>query len=110
MFLAFDYPAPISTIGARTVSTVPSQALMMMNNEFVYQQARRWARSELDSGTDAEGRVQRMYVAAFARPASADEVTNVLSFVKSQTGRTEAEVWTDVAHVLINSAEFIYVQ
>jgi hypothetical protein len=27
MFLAFDYPLPVSTIGSRTVSTVPSQAL-----------------------------------------------------------------------------------
>ena len=33
MFLAFDYPLPISTMGSRSVSTVPSQALMMMNND-----------------------------------------------------------------------------
>ena len=39
MFMAFDYPLPISAIGRRSVSTVPSQALMLMNNEFVARQA-----------------------------------------------------------------------
>ena len=34
LFLAFDYPLPVSTMGRRTTSTVPSQALIMMNNEF----------------------------------------------------------------------------
>ena len=42
MFLAFDYPLPISAIGRRSVSTVPSQALMLMNNEFVAGQAAAW--------------------------------------------------------------------
>lgn len=110
LFTAFDYPAPISTIGARTVSTVPSQALMMMNNEFVYQQAARWAGSELQVSAAPAEMVQRMYAAAFARPASPDEVANVLSFVKTQVGRSDKDVWTDVAHVLFNSAEFIYVR
>src|SRR5262245_18887860 len=32
LFLAFDYPLPSTTFGRRTVSTVPSQALMLMNN------------------------------------------------------------------------------
>jgi hypothetical protein len=43
MFLAFDYPLPISSIGARGASTVPSQALFMLNNEFVADQAKKWA-------------------------------------------------------------------
>ena len=44
MFLAFDYPLPISTIGSRSTSTVPAQALMMLNNELVAFQAQQWAR------------------------------------------------------------------
>jgi hypothetical protein len=32
MFLAFDYPIPFTTIGRRSVSNVPAQALTMMNN------------------------------------------------------------------------------
>jgi len=110
MFLAFDYPVPISTIGSRTVSTVPSQALMMMNNEFIAQQAKRWAeRSVADSGTPTE-RINRMYETAFARSATADEIAKVRRFVDGQEGRAEIDAWADVAHVLMNSPEFIYLQ
>ncbi len=109
IFLAFDYPAPISTIGQRTVSTVPSQALMMMNNDFVYGQARRWALRVVGQGNGDEARVQGMYEAAYARAASDAEVSQILGFVRSRSGRPEPEVWADVAHVLFNSAEFIYV-
>src|SRR5262249_62354160 len=39
MFLAFDYPVPFTTLGKRTVSNVPAQALTLLNNPFVIQQA-----------------------------------------------------------------------
>ena len=44
MFLAFDYPIPFTTIGKRSVSNVPAQALTMLNNPFVLQQAERWGK------------------------------------------------------------------
>ncbi len=50
MFLAFDYPTPFSTRGRRSVSNVPAQALTMMNNPLVVQQAERWAKRMLDAG------------------------------------------------------------
>jgi hypothetical protein len=109
LFLAFDYPTPISAIGSRTVSTVPSQALMMMNNEFVAQQASKWAERVISETPDATQRVQQMYVTAFARPAEPSEVASILSFIKAQGARQEQAVWSDVAHVLFNSAEFLYV-
>jgi hypothetical protein len=110
LFTAFDYPTPISAIGARTVSTVPSQALLMMNNEFIAGQASKWASAILSSASDSFSRVQRMYQSAFARPATAAEISALLSFADSQKSRPEQAVWTDIAHVLFNSAEFIYVQ
>jgi hypothetical protein len=106
-FLAFDYPSPISTIGARTVSTVPSQALLLMNNEFVALQARRWANRVLGE-TDPRRRVETMYESAFARPPTPQETGAVLAFVGEQQSRPEAEVWADVAHTLFNTAEFLY--
>jgi hypothetical protein len=48
-----------------------------------------------------------MYEMAFARPATAQERAAIDSFV---AGRNEASVWTDVAHILFNSAEFLYVK
>ena len=58
---------------------------------------------------DATQRIQRMYVAAFARPPERNEIASILSFVEAQRARPENAVWADVAHVLFNSAEFIYV-
>ena len=43
LFLAFDYPIPFTTIGRRSISNVPAQALTMLNNPLVIQQSRRWA-------------------------------------------------------------------
>ena len=110
LFTAFDYPTPISAIGARTVSTVPSQALLMMNNEFIAGQASKWASSVVAASSTPSERVQRMYETAFARPATGDEIAALSAFADSQKARPEQAVWTDIAHVLFNSAEFIYVQ
>ena len=68
MFLAFDYPIPFSTMGRRSVSNVPAQALTMMNNPFVLQQAELWAKRALaNRELTAQERIGRMYVTAFGR-------------------------------------------
>ena len=121
MFMAFDYPLPISAIGRRSVSTVPSQALLLMNNEFVARQADSWAQRLLRHESAPENLVRKMFLAAFGRPASPKEIAETLGFAREQRERhavltaaaSEAQigqrVWADVAHVLFNSAEFIYV-
>jgi hypothetical protein len=106
MFLAFDYPLPISSMGARGASTVPSQALLMMNNEFVAEQAKKWAARTVAASPDANERVRLMYRAAFARDPAAAETADVLAFVSQHKG----DPWPDVAHVLFNSAEFLYLR
>ncbi|MEX2262139.1 MAG: PSD1 and planctomycete cytochrome C domain-containing protein [Bryobacteraceae bacterium] len=102
MFLAFDYPLPVSTIGARTSSTVPSQALMMMNNEFAAEMAKRWAGKVAAEEADPVQRVEMLYRAAYARLPEDWERREAIAFAEKRS-------WQDLAHVLINSAEFIYV-
>ncbi|MBL8240151.1 MAG: PSD1 domain-containing protein [Bryobacterales bacterium] len=104
MFLAFDYPLPISTIGSRGTSTVPSQALILMNNEFVLAQAANWAkRVESGAGADNLNRVRLLFRQAFGRAPEQWEADESLAFLK-------ARPLADLAHVLFNSAEFLYVQ
>ena len=103
MFLAFDYPLPVSTIGVRGVSTVPSQALMMMNNEFIAEQAALWARRVEREEPDAAKRLDRMFLEAFGRTPEDWELRETLAFA-AKSG------WPSLAHVLFNSAEFIYVR
>src|SRR5439155_2298550 len=72
MFLAFDYPIPFTTMGRRSVSNVPAQALTMMNNPFVKEQAELWAKRALaDKGLTTAQRIDALYLSAFGRPADA---------------------------------------
>ncbi len=102
-FLAFDYPLPISTIGVRNRSTVPSQALMMMNNEFVLQQAAKWA-DRISTTVPESGRIGVMYQEAFGRLPEASEQSEAKAFL------ADGGSLAGLAHVLFNSPEFIYVQ
>jgi Protein of unknown function (DUF1553)/Protein of unknown function (DUF1549)/Planctomycete cytochrome C len=102
LLLAFDTPTPFSTVGKRTVSNVPAQSLILMNDPFVHQQARLWAdRMAREPGDDA-ARIRRMYLAAFGRPPRAAEVTACCDYLREGT-------WADLAHALVNVKEFIYV-
>ena len=79
---AFDMPQPLVTSGRRDVSNVPAQALILMNDPFVVQQARRWAVRVLAiQGLDASSRVRRMYLEAYSRPPTETERQAALRFL-----------------------------
>ncbi len=110
MFLAFDYPPPITTIGRRGVSAVPSQALILLNDEFVKQQAHNWAAMEMDRFDSHDARIGDMFERAFGREPLAYETAEVKAFLAAESDRGEQEKWADLAHVLINTTEFIFVK
>ncbi len=112
MMLAFDMPIPFTTMGRRNISNVPAQALILMNDPFIVEQSRVWAK-KLASVTDPAARVRQMYLAAFSRPPTEHELKDALAFVSTQSqhlGPSPADerVWADLAHVLFNVKEFIY--
>jgi hypothetical protein len=117
LLMAFDTPIPFSTVGRRTVSNVPAQALILMNDPFVHQQAEAWARRVLGQPGSHRNRLQGMYLAAFGRPPTERELNVCLSFLerKGQLAATsilsdadEVVAWKDLAHVLLNAKEFIF--
>jgi hypothetical protein len=114
MLLAFDYPIPFSTIGKRSISNVPAQALALMNNPFVLDQAAVWANKVVAETPDSSERIRRMYTAAFARPPTEAEVQEASEFLSQQSiqyGVGEvSRAWADLAHVLFNVKEFIFVE
>src|SRR5205807_1143850 len=67
LLLAFDYPPPVTTIGARGVSVAPSQALILMNNEFVAREATEFAKRAAAVSPDVENRITWMYRTTFSR-------------------------------------------
>jgi hypothetical protein len=116
MFLAFDYPIPFTTIGRRAASNVPAQALAMMNGPFIAQQAERWAQRVLaEPDLSPPQRIERMYLSAFARPPDDDETAAALAFLSEQSQRyggqkNDSRAWSDLAHVLLNVKEFIFIE
>jgi hypothetical protein len=111
MFLAFDYPVPFSTIGRRSVSNVPAQALTLLNNPFVIQQARLFA-ERTASVKDDEKRIGTMYELAYGRAATRQEMADAKEFLSEQAkeyGKADERAWADLAHVLFNVKEFIFV-
>jgi hypothetical protein len=112
---AFDTPTPFSTVGRRNVSNVPAQALILLNDPFVHDQAVTWAKRVLADSESSKDRLGRMYRAAFGRPPDADECRACVSFLAKQRemhGVDEASLlpWTDLAHTLFNAKEFVYVR
>ena len=112
MMLAFDMPIPFTTMGRRNVSNVPAQALILMNDPFIVDQSRVWAK-RLASVSDPAERVHQMYLAAFARPPAPGELKDALAFATAQSqslgaAPTDERIWADLAHVLFNVKEFIY--
>jgi hypothetical protein len=116
LFLAFDYPLPSTTVGRRSVSTVPSQALMLMNNEFVGTEAAKWAGRAVRDYPDRNARLDQMFLQVYARPPDAADRAEVFEFLGRQAARypdgspEDPRVWADLAHVLFNSKEFIFVR
>ncbi|MGE0605755.1 MAG: PSD1 and planctomycete cytochrome C domain-containing protein [Pirellulales bacterium] len=115
MFLAFDFPIPFNAIGRRTESNVPAQALTMMNDPLVVSQSKLWAERLLAEGPeDASDRVRKMYRTLYARQPADDELQAARDFLDEQsdrhgTGLDDIRPWADLAHVLMNVKEFIFV-
>ncbi len=116
LFLAFDYPLPISTEGRRGISAVASQALLMLNNEFVNGQAELWADRTLQSQPSAADRIRDMYVRAYGRPPVESELAEIEAFLADQArargvaDSNDPGIWTDLAHAVFNTAEFLFVR
>ena len=108
MMLTFDTPSPFNSVGRRTVSNVPSQALLMMNDPFVVAEAKRWGESMRGAGGSVEERIAAMYAKAFSRKPSTSELEASRAFLERQAQLNPSGTWQDFAHVLFNAKEFIY--
>ena len=103
-FETFDLPDQNQTAAARNVSTVPTQALTLMNNEFVLNQARLFAeRLERAAPGDVDRQVDLAYRIALTRPPAAEEAEVARDLVSSQS-------LVDLTHVMLNLNEFLYLR
>ncbi len=111
MLLAFDFPTLPACMGRRNVSNVPSQALTLLNDPFVLDQAKTWAAGVRKAEVSPEKRLDLLYRAAFGRPADERERADSLAFIaaRSQAPGDESVAWADLCHVLLNTKEFLFI-
>ncbi|MEO2046732.1 MAG: DUF1553 domain-containing protein [Pirellulales bacterium] len=119
MMLAFDTPQPVRPMGRRNQSNVPAQALILMNDPFVAQQAGNFAKRLLQGDADLNRRIDQLYLRTLSRPPQAPERAAVYHFLTKKTppadvdsgeNLTEEAIWTDLCQVMFNVKEFIYLE
>ncbi len=112
----FDSPEAIQSIGERQVTTVPTQALTLMNSPFVRRQAELLAKRVRPSEVVAlPAALENAYRTAFGRKPTTQEKERAAAFVArlAETyGKGEpatARAFADFCHALLCSNEFVYV-
>ena len=117
--LAFDTPIPFNTAGKRHQSNVPTQALILMNDPFVVEQAKKWAERIIAKPDDRDQRIELMFQRAFGRPTTPPEMESAKEFLLQQAKERNvvedqmgnySEIWADLCHVIFNMKEFIYIK
>tara|TARA_A200000113_G_scaffold118248_1_gene106095 strand:- start:588 stop:1571 length:984 start_codon:yes stop_codon:yes gene_type:complete len=109
--LAFDQPAPFGTKGKRSVSNVPAQSLALMNDPFVIGQCRLMGKNIFQTEKQKTESVVSLFEMITGTPPSPKAQETLLAFVETQTkahGSLTEHVWADLAHVLINSKGFLF--
>jgi hypothetical protein len=119
-FLAlFDGPDTNVTTDTRTRSTVPLQALYLMNNPFVTEQAKALAARLLRGSPELRQRVRQGYELAWGRLPVDAEIEAARRYLERSEQELirldvppetqELETWTSLARVLLDANEFVYV-
>ncbi|MEX2261838.1 MAG: PSD1 and planctomycete cytochrome C domain-containing protein [Bryobacteraceae bacterium] len=116
----FDYPIPMVTRGSRDVTNVPAQALALLNDPFVLEQAEALAvRLLAGSAGSVEARIEELFRSALSRKPGETErerfrglalELSSLHQVPRERILESREVWKDLAHAVLNLKEFIYIQ
>jgi hypothetical protein len=113
----FDAPEPTQSIGERSVTTVPTQALALLNSPFVRQQAEKLAdRIRPAPGAALESAIDRAYRIAFSRLPTPAERAKMRSFIDQQRSamggaapEASQKALVEFCHVLLCLNEFVYI-
>ena len=109
----FDLPDLKLPSGKRNVTTVPTQSLVMLNDPLVSTLAKHWATQLLKSpASTPEDRIRQMFAAAYTREPQPAELQNwtaaLRDFATTADVMQDETAWTQLAHSVFNTAEFIH--
>ena len=112
MFEVFDQPNMNVTCERRTTTTVPTQALTLLNNDFALRQARHFAGRVAALAKTERERVRAAYRIALSRAPTRSEMAANLEFLRQQAAYHKGDTLdalTDLCDVILNLNEFLYV-
>jgi hypothetical protein len=106
LFEVFDYPNPGLVSGKRNTSSVPTQALYMMNNEFVIKQSRLVSEIiEKKELNDLNGKITMAFLKCLGRYPNEKEMKISLLFLKKKSQKVNLE---GLVHTLFACLDFRY--
>jgi hypothetical protein len=104
----FDFADPNLVTGTRTTSSVPTQALFLMNNPFVHEQSTMAAKKLIDRALEKDhDKIEFAYKTSLGRKPSSREIEIIYNFIRTQENPLTA--WTHVFHGLFSSIDFRHV-
>ncbi|NNE92307.1 MAG: DUF1549 domain-containing protein [Verrucomicrobiales bacterium] len=118
----FDVANPDLVSGSRAETTVPTQALYLMNSEFYKTKAASIGKAvwEHNANDAPDAELIRLYRTILNRPPTAEELARASEFVGSLSSGAELtdlgnrqpmeEAYGHLAHLLIVSAEFLFLE
>jgi hypothetical protein len=113
LFQSFDFPDSGLVTGRRNVTTVPTQALFLLNSPVVQQRAKMIADRLLTETADESQRIRTLYQRLFARPPTPHELARARAFLKTTRTTTsrdaERTALSALCHTLMISNEFLFV-
>jgi hypothetical protein len=116
LFRTFDFASPETSTPQRFTTTVPQQALFLMNSPFVIEQARHFVnRADVTALAKDEARIDRLHRLAFGRPAEPDEIALGLRFLATAGKAAPMKAaqllspWEQYGQVLLLANEFAFV-
>ena len=120
MLESFDAPTTTQSCDRRLTTTVPTQALQLLNDVFTNHRAASMAQELLATvGPSPVKQIHTVYGRCLSRPPTSKELTNCLAFLNQQrrfhsktanrSATAPAHALTDLCHVMFNLNEFVYV-
>ena len=116
LLAVFDAPTIVFNSVQRPTSTMPLQALALLNSEFAIERAKRFAARLERDAPDEGARLAMAAMIAWGREPTERETTAARLFLDDQereyAGQADARgrAWVDFCQMLLASNEFLYVE
>ena len=108
----FDLPNPDLVTGTRAGTTVPTQALFMMNSTFVQDMSHAMSLRVCTDHEEAEPLIMDLYQRILIRRPDHDDLTNANEYILGLTrdGKTRQQAVASFVQILFSSTEFRFVE